>query len=128
MIDPVYVAETATTCEIEVREFCLTSMTASQEEGRFDFEFDLQVVAAPVCENLQATLDIVDTQGEYLGNVKLNHDELIDAIECDCDKHFIVTADATGLGDYYGQIDIREASSGLIEIQDSCVYTNTVDQ
>ena len=116
--------ESATSCEIQVREFCLTSMEPAEQEGRYIFTFDLTVIAAPICENLEATLDLANGQGEYLGNVSLNHDELIDAIECDCDKQFVVTADAeTSYGDFYGQLVVREAASGLVEITDSCVLT-----
>jgi len=124
LIDPAYVPESATSCEIQVREFCLTSMEPAEEQGRYIFTFDLTVIAAPICENLEATLDLANAQGEYLGNVSLDHDELIDAIECDCDKQFVVTADAeSAYGDFYGQLVVREAASGLVEITDSCVLT-----
>ncbi len=124
VIDPVYSAEAPTTCEIEVREFCLISMTPEAAPStRYSFEFDLSMVASPVCTNLLGTLDIVSSDGTYLGDVTINHDELIDALECDCDKHLIVTADVLNpTGEFYGQLDVREEASGLVEITDSCVF------
>lgn len=49
-------------------------------------------------------------------------DELLDTIECDCDKEFTVKASSAAMGKFYGQIDIRDSASGLVEIQDSCVF------
>lgn len=120
-IEGVYTPAVDTVCAVEVRDFCLTNVVAGAD-GQSDFTFHIDVIASPVCKSLSASLDIVDTDGEYLGNVSITADELLDTIECDCEKDFTVTADSAAVGKFYGQLDIRDADSGLIEIQDSCEF------
>lgn len=117
----VYTPAVATECAVEVRDFCLIDVVGG-EDGRSSFTFQIDVVASPVCTSLSASLDIVNQNGEYLGNVSITKEELLDTIECDCDKEFTVTADSASTGRFYGQLDIRDANSGLVEIQDSCEF------
>jgi len=117
----VYTPAVNTECAVEVRDFCLTEVEAG-EGDRSHFTFHIDVIASPVCTSLSATLDIVNQNGEYLGNVDITREELLDTIECDCAKEFTVTATSGAIGVFYGQLDIRDADSGLVEIQDSCIF------
>lgn len=122
-IPAVYTPQISTVCAVEVRDFCLTEVVAG-EDGRSDFTFHINVIASPVCKTLSASLDIVNSNGEYLGNVSITQGDLLDTIECDCDKEFTVTADSSAIGSFYGQLDIRDSDSGLIEILDSCTFAS----
>lgn len=67
------VAVAAAECAIEVREFCLDNV-AENEAGTIDFTFDLTVVVNPVCQELTASLDIVNLSGEYLYTATIDHE------------------------------------------------------
>lgn len=60
----------------------------------------------------------------YLGHVDVDASAIVDAVDCDCDNTFTVTADYTGTaGDIYGQLDIRNSQHKIIQVTDSCLLS-----
>lgn len=109
-------------CVIDIRNFQLIDVTPNPS-GRWEFEFTLRVLATSACGTLDSSLDIVNGIS-YLASVGLKHEDVIDAIDCNCDKVIVVSADVEdgASGEFYGQLDVRDEESGVIQITDSCVF------
>ena len=116
------VAAAAGPCEIEIENFCLIDVIAGEAEADATFDFSLVVRSTPSCADLEVSIDIVQ-EGQYLGNVVIDAADVVSAVECNCDTTFSVTAPAAVTGEFYGQIDVREPTTGKIYISDSTPFT-----
>jgi len=110
-------------CEIEIENFCLVDVVAGADEAAdATFDFSLIVRSTPSCGELDVSVDIVQ-EGTYLGNVVIDAADIVSAVECNCETTFHVSAPASVTGEFYGQIDVREPSTGKIYISDSTPFT-----
>jgi len=108
-------------CEIAIENFCLVDVVETDVAGEAQFDFSLVVRSTPACHELDVSLDIVQ-EGNYLGNVVIDSADIVSAVECNCETTFQVTASAAIAGEFYGQIDVREPSTGKIYISDSTPF------
>lgn len=109
-------------CRVQMQEFCLNS-ASKVSDGRWSFDFTIRAEANSQCGNLSTTLDLIG-EGNYLGSVSIDNNEIIDAFNCDCVKTFSVEADYDGsAGDVYGQLFVRNSAHQIALISDSCVLS-----
>lgn len=83
------------------------------------------MAASEACGQLESSLDIVNGLN-YLQSVKVDHDDLTAAMECNCDRLLKVIAEVDSdellSNEFYGQLDVREPESGIITVTDSVEY------
>ena len=105
-------------CNVEVVDFCLDD-AFQVTDGRWGFNFTIRVEANSKCGALTASMDLVQ-DGNYLGEVSIDGNDIIDVFNCQCEKTFTVYADYDGSpGEFYGQMDIRNGQHQVVKITDS---------
>lgn len=122
-LDAAYAQPEDPNCYVDVRDFCLTDARASSESGKWEFDFTIRVESNSNCGSVDASLDIV-ADDDFLGNVALDHQDIVSAFDCECDKTITVTADYDGAsGDsLYGQLSISNSQSANIQLTNSCTF------
>jgi len=128
-ISDVYEKPTTVDCTVNVQSFCLNSIapvSGSSDGNRYKFTFDLDVEFNPQCGNLDASIDIV-ADGDYLTNISVDHNEIVNAFECQCDSTIVLEADFDSKyadSTFWGQLDVRNGQHDVVLITDSCTYEN----
>ena len=108
-------------CEIAIENFCLVDVVETDVAGEAQFDFYRVMRSTPACHELDVSLDIVQ-EGNYPGNISIESADIVPAVECNCGTTIQVTASAAIAGEFYGQIDVREPSTGKIYISDSTPF------
>lgn len=112
-------------CDVVVETFCLKGL--STQNGEEMFEFEIKVDKSSACGALQIGLDVIhDDKYTSIPAISVDQSVIDASAACDCAKTiYVCTSGFEGgvVGDFYGQVDIREAASGLIIVQDSSHFT-----
>lgn len=110
-------------CDIVVETFCLRGEEVRNGESMFIF--DIKVDKSSACGPLSIGMDIIHND-KYadLPQIDVDPAAVEESNTCNCLVEIAVpTGDFILSGDFYGQIDIREAKSNLIIVQDSIHHT-----
>jgi hypothetical protein len=110
-------------CDIVVESFCLRGK--EERDGEEKFIFEIKVDKSTACGALTIGMDIIH-EDKYVDVPQIGVDPVIvdKSNSCECSVEIAVpTAGFILSGDFYGQIDIREAKSNLIIVQDSTHFT-----
>lgn len=112
-LSSVYEKPTTVDCTVNVKAFCLNNIESADDSTNSNlhkFTFDLDVEFNPNCGTLDASIDIV-ADGDYLTNISVDHNDIANAFECQCDSTIVLEAefDSSKYADstFYGQLDVR---------------------
>lgn len=116
-------------CQIVIETFCLTNITTA-EDGTSIVMFGLKVDKSDKCGVLTGNVDLI-LNGNYLPtSYTVDPSYINESLSCNCEVPLPINVTnvlgVTSLvGNMSGQIDIRDASTNMIIIQDSAVFDNS---